>query len=328
LLEGGEGFNLQYFSSDGGLFAAAHKDDIFHVWKYISSHYAHWRTTLILDQIYIGHFSFQFSPTSPSILGRFNSILQVHHLDDLPIPDNYDDALRSQAVLSPCGTYMVTVHRGESAVAITNLLSQVTPQFIDLDMEIYTLALTGNVLSIASPNGITAWRLTNEGLVDGVFGDQRASLDDNIWMVPESRAPFPMFTLKKGQTVTIGNLGVNVVHAYHSVTGEVFEPSLFEPPLDGTHQYSHWSMSNGEHYLYYHSLDGWTPSEGDWPVSMDTLQQGWVKDLEGKHRLWMPIEWRIMKNRPAGWFSNIKVLWFNPMCGAVIIMLQPHPLQV
>ncbi|KAF9643114.1 hypothetical protein BDM02DRAFT_1742491 [Thelephora ganbajun] len=38
---------------------------------------------------------------------------------------------------------------------------------------------------------------------------------------------------------------------------------------------------------------GWdTPSESSGPVPRNSLREGWVKGPEGKHLLWLPVEWR------------------------------------
>ena len=322
LEEGGGIFDSHCFSSDGSLFAAS-LNDVAHIWQCISGCYTHWRKFSIQNQIFCCNSPLLFSPTSPSILGRFNDVLQVYHFGSPPIADHCNIST-PHVILSPCGTYMATAHKGESTITITNLLSQITPQFIDTDVGIHTFAMTGNVLSVRSPEGLIAWQLTNKGFVGGVLKDQKVGHCNSIW-----RLPLPLsleFTLKD-QTVAIRNrLDGNIVHTYHSVTGEVLEPV---PPhlLFGNHFYSHDEMSIGKHYLHYHGLDEWVPSEGDWLVSMGNLQEGWVKDSEEKHRMWIPVEWRAHKPNMGGWLSNITALWLNPSTGTVIIILQPGSLH-
>ena len=316
LLEEKGNFKSHCFSSDGSLFAASLDESVVHVWKYNSGHYTNWRVFSTQSRKIYNSFPLQLSPTSPSILGRFKGILQVYHLDSLPITahPNYSTP---RVVLSPCGTYMVTACKGGSTITITNLLSQIAPQFIDTDMEIDTLAITGNVLSVLSPRAITAWRLTDEGLVGGVFRDQRAGHGNSIWTVQVFS--HPKFMLK-GQTVTIKAGGGNVIHVYHSGTGEALQATQ-TPPDSHTHCYDHFQMSFGKHYLHYHRLaEQVVLSEENWPVSVATLQEGWVKDPEGKHRLWMPIEWRVPAPSSGAWLSNITTLWLNLLSETVIIM--------
>ena len=38
------------------------------------------------------------------------------------------------------------------------------------------------------------------------------------------------------------------------------------------------------------------PPGRDWPVSQAASREGWVKDLEGNHRLWVPPRWRASRN--------------------------------
>jgi len=320
LLKSSGSFGSHCFSSDGSLFAADQNSASVHIWKYISGHYTHWRKFFTQRYMSYSEFPLQLSPTLQSILGYFNDILQVYHLDSPPVTDHCKTS-RPYVVLSPCGTYMVTANKGESTVTITNLLLQITPQFINTDMDIQGLVLTGNILSVLSPGALTAWRLTNEGSVDGILRGQEAGHHDSIWTVPLSLGQ--VFTLKD-QTVTTKDWeDGNIVHAYHSVTGELLEPA--QPHYDtlpsGTRWYSNWEMSIGRHYLHYHRLDKRVPLESDWQVSAATLQEGWVKDSKGKHLLWMPIEWRMSEYGTGGWLSDIKALWLVPSSGSVIIIL-------
>jgi len=306
-------FNSHIFSSDGSLFAASTPSQIC-IWKYDSGCYTLWRDFPIEFPLGTVQGSpLQFSPTSLSIMRCSKGFLRVFRLDGPPIvvhPRRYTPL----AVLSPCGTYMATAHELKRTVTITNLLSQTTSQFVDTDMKISWLALTGNVLLVFDEEVIAAWRLTEEGLVDGVCAGRRAGCGNRIWAVS---AHVPGFEVE-GRTVTIASN--NGIHPYDTGTGEVLEPTQ-APTLYGF-SYGLQDMYVGRHYLHYHSL-GWeeVPSNDNWQVSPSTLREGWVKDPEGKHRLWIPFEWRDLDN--SGWLSNIKTLWLNSLFikdSAVIIM--------
>ena len=218
------------------------------------------------------------------------------------------------------GAYIATARKRGLTVTITNLLSQNTPQFIDTDMEIRTLFLTCNVLlvlgsKVARSTVFAAWRLTDQGLADGVFGDRMADCGDSIWVVS---VPRPRF-VAGDQTVIIKD-DENVIQVYHAGTGEVLEPTQ-TPPHSPTCWYTAWGMYAGEHHLHHHSLDEQSiQCEGIWPVSRAILREGWVKDREGKHRLWIPIEWRASQHL-LGRFSNITALWFTHHGRTVIVML-------
>ena len=80
-------------------------------------------------------------------------------------------------------------HQLNGPIAITHL-SQTISRFIDTGMEIRMLALTGNVLLVLDSDGLVAWRLTEEGAVDGVLADRRAGRGDSIWAV-SARDPRP-----------------------------------------------------------------------------------------------------------------------------------------
>jgi len=303
LLEEGVDFVSHCFSSDGSLFAARLNPNI-HIWKYTSGCYTLWR------KFPIQHHPFedsplQFSPDLSSILSCFRSILQVYRLDGRPIvarPDG-DTPL---AVISHRGTYTVTGYQGIGTITITNLLSQNPPQLVDTDMKIQALAITGNILVVSDWRTIVAWRLTEEGTVDDFPAGRRAGRDNNIWAVPVTQSP--IFIIK-GQSVTI-DMG-KVTHAYHTGTGEVIEPALTR--FDH-HKYSLWAMHYGQHYPRYRRANEQGVLPDNWPVVASRAV--WVKDSEGRHRLWLPIEWRT---RNAGWLYDVTTLWFNHQDGPVII---------
>jgi len=298
-----ERFRSHCFSSDGSLFGASLRESV-HTWRYNSGRYAPWREFPTQDMFSFGLSPLQFSPTSSSILRHFQGALQVYRLDSPPIPA-YPNHYTPLAVLSPCGTYMTTARKWEGTVMITNLLSQTTPQFIDTGMEMRSFALTGNIILVLGTKVITAWRLTEEGLVDGVFGGKRAGHGDSIWTV--SVPWHPEFTVN-GQTTTIVK-SENDVHVYHTGTGEVLKPAQ-TPAHSHSYRYDCQDMYLGRHYLHYRRLDGQgAPSKDSWPASQATLQEGWVKDPEGRHRLWVPIEWR--KPDSLGWFPDITTLWLD-----------------
>lgn len=311
------GFKTHCFSSDGNLYAASSESSV-HIWKHNSSRYTPWRVFPIRDWISFGRSTLQFSPTSPLILGIFQGRLQVFHLDGPPIIAHPRSTVRL-AVLSPCGTYMATARELGRTVTITNLHSQTASQFIDTSAEIRMLLFTGNILIVLGKEVLTAWRLTDEGLVDGIFGDKRAGHGDGIWAV--SVFGHPVFTVED-KTVLIED-GQNVVHVYHTGTGEVLEATR-TPQDSRVHQYTDWRMGAGGHYPHYHGLveqgafQG-IRSEDVWPVSKLTLLEGWVEDCEGRRRLWIPMEWRLPQPN-SGWHSNIATLWLHISGEPVIIM--------
>ena len=163
-------------------------------------------------------------------------------------------------------------------------------------MEIHDLALTGTVLSVFGSGGrVAAWLLTEEGLVEGVFGDRRAGDGDGIW-VAWARAGNTMFTVKDHAVVIQEG---EHIHAYHTGTGEALDHAQVRPRYP---QYSSRLMALCEHYPNYRKANkqGYLP-RGDWPVPLVVPQVGWVKDPEGKHQLWIPVEWRTDAGRlPPG----------------------------
>ena len=207
-----------------------------------------------------------------------------------------------------------------STITITNLLSPTLSQFIDTGMHVDTLAFTGNVLLVWDDCELVAWRLTEKGMVDGVSADRRADRGNSIWTAATSSPTFSSPTLLVvDQTVVIKYGESNIIHIYHTGTGEVLAPAQVSPhPY--TREYIPWSMHRCQHYPHYRSLDAPIfPSEDEWPVRWAALEEGWVKDLEGKHRLWIPAEWSVRTIQGGGWLCN-KTLLLYPGDTPVIIV--------
>ena len=307
------------FSSDGSLFAAS-LDSIVYIWKYNSGCYSLWRE---FPGFHWNLALAQFSPTSQSILAGSPHIFQLLHLDVLPVTFHTKHQVK-HTTLSCCGTYMVTGDPENSTLTITNPPSGTPCHFIDTGIYIGSLGLTGNILVVLDHQMIVGWCLTEEGAVDGVFGKRRANRSDSIWAVPLSPAGGDLGSLVnindlrflvRDKTVVI-TLGGEVIHSYHSGTGEVLE-STQVLQLQHKHQYTCWDLQAGQHYPYCHRLgEPSTTPEDNWPISQITLQAGWVKDPEGKHRLWIPPEWKDTPHfATCSWFYNITALSFAfPWC--------------
>ena len=311
--EGGKHFdsNSHCFSSDGSLFAASSFSGV-HTWKYTSGRYTLWREFPVWNASAFDYSPPQFSPASSSILGHCGGSLQVWRLDSPPIVA-HPNSREPLAVISHCGTYITTCYPNNSTVTITNLLSPTPSQSIDTDMHVYGLALTGNVLLVEDGLKLVAWRLTKNGIVDGVSAGKRAGRGDSIWTVSARCVWF----LVEDQIVVIKDDEENVIHVYHTGTGEVLEPAQASLHPRG-YQYHPAEIQLCQHYLHYRDLGTLDiPSGDEWPVTLVALEEGWVKDLEGKHRMWVPVEWRADLHN-AGWLRNTTLLLY-PHDAAVIV---------
>ena len=304
LMESGE-FNSSCFSCDGSLFAASSKRRHC-VWRYSSGCYTPWKNIPHQDSNNLTiSTTLQFSPTLSSILSSYWSTVHVLPLDGPPITI-HPKTCTLLAVPSHCGTYMATCHKGNNVVKIGSFLSEIPSQLIDTDIGIDTLILTSNILVVLCPGMFAAWQLMEGGVVVGVFGTRIANLSDSIWSIPLPLALIHRLEFSvKEQTVVI-RAGSNVMHAYNTETGEVFEPSQATP-----HAPCSWyhirDMLCGRHYLHYHKLeDHSTLYKHSQPVSQTTVQGGWLKDPEEKHWFWMPAEWRSSWIS-AGWLSRTRV---------------------
>ena len=281
------------FSPDASLFAAPHENG-FRVWKYTSNSY------ISLGRYSLPHIPslsphelfIQFSPSSTSILSWCRNVLQVWHLHGSPTTP---ETSRQHVAISRSGQYIAIAYQSKSAVTIINFHSQAPCQFIDTGVEIEGLVITGNVLLVAFSEKVVGWLLTEEGRVDGVANNRRAGCSDSIWTVT---SPF-----KRPKLLTFNVLGqVGMIGAdrtfpfiYHIGTGgvpdRVYQPQEFSLPWVSFYKQSDFKEY---HHLRHHD----TPrsdarSEDRWLTSRTTTgKAGWVVDPEGRHRFWVPVEWR------------------------------------
>jgi len=311
LLDEPQLFFFHCFSSDGSRFAAYGLIGI-HVWEYHSGRY------VLLGEFRCHHISIsplRFSPTPTSILGRANGILQVQRLHELPTSSR--TRRRQYAGLSRSWTHIATAHELENTITITDLLAQNPPQFIDTDVEIVGLVVTGNILLVAGSGQLVAWLLTEGGLVDGVIGDRRVDRSDSIWAISKS-ARTPQWQFQVEGQVGFIMLPGNAPHIYHTETGEVLRLTQVTRDFRGLKDalgYPH----PGREYLRFHNLSQCdTPLEDRWKTSQATLREGWVKDAEGKHRLWVPVEWRAGWD-PKDWRHDVTTQFSYLRNGPVVI---------
>ena len=319
------------FSPDGSFFAAFIGDHLL-VWRYASGCYTRWKERR-QDPT-----SFQFSPSSSSILGGAGSyLLRLLHLEYSPAARATEPVVaapsRPQDAFSPDSTYIATAYCGKSTVKITNLRSQnpYPSQFIDTDLEISAIVLTGNVLLVKGPDTIVAWLLTDEGVVDGIFGNTRADRNDSLWDIPlRALAAGLAKLLRRGGggddtlvfSVEAGIAAIKlngyVVRTYDAGTGEILES--VETPLHlRTTWYNFHNRQRDECELYHRDLcKNRRPLECDWPVSQTTLRDGWVKDPEGRHRLWLHARWRSAGN-DVDWLYNATTLRLRNSSELVIV---------
>jgi len=304
--------DLHSFSSDGSLFVGFDNSSLW-IWKYGSGRYTLWK--MLSCRSVSAPRCLQFSPSSSSIMCNFPGVLRVWRLDG-PSGVSHPDHDKQLSALSDCGTYVATGHRGRTTITITNLLSQAPSQFIDTDMEVCGLAIIGNVLLVVGHNmeTITAWRLTEEGAVDGHSGDRRADPRSSIWTIPVSGDPEVFI---EGRTVVIKQ-GEDVIHFYHTGTGEALGPAQ-APPTSSDRGLSIRQLTSNHHSFSRLGEHDDHSKEGQL-VPVVTLEGRWLKDAEGRHRLWTLPVWRPLCSN-VYWLHNSTIVWFTHQGITVFVRL-------
>ena len=285
------------FSPDGCFFAAS-QGDIAHIWKYDGSSYAAWRKLPTPDRYH----KLLFSPTSSSVLGIFEDIIKVWHLDDLSLPPA--PHVKQFGAFSSSGAYLVTTSNRGNTITITNVLSRTPLQLIHTGIEMYGLVLTGNVLLVVGLEVAVAWLLTEEGLVNGVFGDRIADRGDSIWTVPASE-PGSEF-LVEGETAVIES--DDTPHIYNIRTGKALELSQTAPDWSSWRGYYLGDVTEARSHLYDGPIGDIDASPRDDWNPLRSMTKGWVKDCEGRHMLWLPVEWRVVPPNEMKWFPDVAII--------------------
>jgi len=304
LLDEKEFFHPHSFSSDGSHFAASTYSSI-HIWKFNSSHYIPWRNFPIQDLEWP---EVLLSPTSPLILGNFDGIVKLWYWGGPSISPITNS--QQLSISSSSGVYITTANYGESTVTVTNTISNNPSQYIDTDMEILGLALIGNVLLVMDSKVAVAWQLTEEGLVDNVLGMRRASHIDTIWSTPLDN-PNNARLLHEDQAEAIRS-------PIDPLFISIFDKRQYRM-ADSPEEWDPFNfIFQGWNHLHNCFIDG-TPCKDDQGLSDSTFKKGgWVKDREGKHLLWLPIEWGIVVDvydsqgsQEVAWFPDIPTIWFE-----------------
>jgi len=199
------------------------------------------------------------------------------------------------------------MRHGERTITITDLRPQnpPLPQFIDTDFEISEIAFTGNVLLAKGSDTVVAWLLIEGGAVSGIFDNRRADRSDSLWDMSLRHTSAEL--LIEDGIAGVRDRDKSVVRIYNAETGEVLEPGKM--PLDRM-----W-YPFGNIYLN-GPCDLGRPLKR--PVSRATFREGWVKDPEGKHRLWLRASLRSAENS-ADWLDKVKIMRFKNSSELVII---------
>ena len=323
-----KGYYLHGTFSPCGTFFAASTREYLSTWEYSSHHYTGWR------RFQQNSAPLQFSPTSLSMLSCAGSLLRVVHLDSSPAVTK-EPTIRPHGQLLdsflPNGAFIVTTYHRESTITITNLHSQnPSPlQFIDTGLEISSIVLTGQVLLVKGSDKVVAWLLIEKGVVDGIVGNTRADCNDSLWEIP-FRAIADRWSRRLGHRHGSGSsdeqlefsikdeiasikLNDSTIQVYHTKTGEIIESA--RAPL---HHNTTWYNFQGQCDLYLNDLCKYqTPPGCNW-LAQTTLQGGWVKDPEGKHRLWLYGHWRAAKNY-INWLHDATTLRLKGSSELVIV---------
>ena len=260
------------FSSDGSLFVAF-KDSNVHIWRYGSCHFLPWKKFPLID----GTLFFRFSPNLSSVVERSKSTLNVWRLHDLPPLST--PTRPPQVGLTLSGQI---VQRSGNFITILNPHSRPSRvPVVDAGAEIEGFVLTGNVLLAALGGVTTAWLVPPAGFVDDPFGRRLVDRGDALWTV---RGFIPLFGVAGKIGSIEGDSGSRIF--YHTETGDALNLDYSTTEF---HRKYLTGYLNGNHYSHFHNLPQTNALPGG---GWQTSREGWVKDSEGRCRLWLLVNWR------------------------------------
>ena len=277
-------------SPDGNLLAASGREGITSIWTCTSNQgYTLWGELPFWGG-YFPKLGYQFSPASSSILISSGSYLEVQQLEGLTAdPSTGDTDILDE--FSTDGTYLVTANHEGQTITITNLCKN-SSRIIDVWFKIYGLALTGSVLIVGGDDVVAAWKLTADGMVDGVLGARRADHTDSLWtkQVEGGSAKFCV----EGQIGIIQGLNGVVDYNINIESGE----NLDVIPANAASCHS-WKWINDHRFFelrpysfnYCYFTNHNDPSKDN---TVPYYKEGWVKYAEGEHShlFWLPVYWR------------------------------------
>ena len=313
-------FHGSWFSPDG-MFLAASRNGVIHVWKYTpeQARYIQWGEFPSLDEEeYPKRQMCEFSPHSSSMLVFRGNYLELQHLE-VPPTDPLTD-VDHYHTFSADGAYVVTAAVDGDVITITNLHNNSSVSF-DMGLNVNGLALTGNVLLIDSFKEFSGWLITAEHTLDRVlvFGDIECCEQPEVHFWAEGSVG-----ILKPSSIERCSLHVPRDYIYYNTeTGEELEFLPTEAPL-----YPPWKrleMHGSPHedpdpLIYSPLLHDKDLSEGHLLVSKPWYDGGWVKYPEGEyqHQFWLPNRWRPDLYY-AYWLGKFTVLQMDTAGGLVII---------
>ena len=313
-------FTENCLSPDGCFLVASGVTGDIHVWKYTPEQdYSLWRKFLPWGGEYNIPQSYQFSPSSSSVLISRGNFLEVKHLESPAANPPVGGAHHCNA-LSPDGTYAITALEFGSTVTITNLHKN-SSQFIQTEFGIYGLVLTGNILLVEGRYELAGWRLTVEGVVDKILHNKRESDSNNKLWIKTMQQDCARFWVN-------GNIAVVEAFEdllyYNTDTGETLDsvsvrtPSPLSPSWK--HIHDHGSSFWGQYSFSYHDFVDCDDPSVDAPAFIPWYKEGWVKCPGGEyqHRFWIPAHLRFEWCN-AYWLDKVTTLWLDTTSGLTII---------
>ena len=312
------------FSPNGDVLVANGRNGI-QFWKYTSNGgYIKWKIFPYWNHPDdIAESGIQVSPTLSSFLIPGRTLLEVLYLDG-PVTDPPLSEFNYHSEFSANGVLVITapiIHDRGATITITNLHKN-SSEFIDTELEIHGLALTGNVLLVEmGMRGmfIVAWRLTAEGTVDGTLGIGRADHSNSLWAKKLQGSDTQLWV--EGHFGVIGNHNGDFIY-YNIETGEELESvPVAVPPLYS----SSWKYIQGPVYEDFkaqpgaHHLIKYNDPPDNLLISIPWYKDGWViyPGGEHQHQFWLPPHWRSWI--AAQWIDDITTLRLYEMGSITVI---------
>ena len=348
------------FSPNGNFFALCGQGEKVYVWKNTPTGYTLWGSFRARSQI-ITPF---WSPLSASLLCWSPLGIQLFYpdnsidpLSNVKIQLNFRNETHIVACLTD-GVHIATAKKQNNIITVLNYHSGTLLQSINTDMQIHDIKTIDDTIFVVDIHKLASWKLGSGGTTHSHYGTWRVAVDEVSAL--EINQDYSVLSHDCSQ---IAFTAQDRIFLYCVETQEIlksikwehdlldmqFSPDNCElwltsvTPSAGDHHFFmkldtavDWAIM--EESLYSQETDStweWFQGEGvdiqAWSTKLASphgcyagIGSQWVTDSEGSKLLWLPPNWRIIKEWDMRWNNSFLTLLHYHHPGPIIIDFRPQ----